>query len=506
MKRVRAHALAMVNWKGVFYERYLLDPNVTALEGANGSGKTTVLIAAYMVLLPDLSKLRFTNLGESAATGGDRGIYGRLGEPGRPTYAVLDIRLPRGERLLAGVHLERRSEPNVELTPFLVSGLAADVMLQDILLDRGEMDEVPELPRLRQLAAFSSGRLETFDTLKDYFAALFDRGVTPMRLAADDERVKFNDMLRTSMVGGISKALSDGLRGFLLKEETGLADTLKRMRGNLDACRRTRHQVEEANSLEREIHGVYEAGQTMFAAALHATRERERESREKRDLARAAWQETQRELDEEEARLADVRHHQEAAQAVLVEASQALEEARQDLERTRRAHEIQERILGLGGEHEGLLPRHASLEQAVVHARERQARALEELDAARDRHETAARGIAEWRTGLETLEQQAFIHEQVVKRPGVRAGCRGRRPLAPPGIPTGCRPASPLRVRRQRAAGGTGLGCPGRGRADGAGPPSAQRMRQGPGPPVPRGGDRGAEAPGVSRRPWRPWR
>jgi chromosome partition protein MukB len=73
MSRARVVALALVNWKGVFYERYLLDRHVTALEGANGAGKTTVMIAAYVVLLPDMSRLRFTNLGESGATGGDRG-------------------------------------------------------------------------------------------------------------------------------------------------------------------------------------------------------------------------------------------------------------------------------------------------------------------------------------------------------------------------------------------------------------------------------------------------
>jgi chromosome condensin MukBEF ATPase and DNA-binding subunit MukB len=40
--RTRANALVLVNWKGVFYERYLLERYVTALEGANGAGKTTV--------------------------------------------------------------------------------------------------------------------------------------------------------------------------------------------------------------------------------------------------------------------------------------------------------------------------------------------------------------------------------------------------------------------------------------------------------------------------------
>src|ERR1700712_425503 len=120
MSRTRVAALALVNWKGVFFERYLLDRHVTALEGANGAGKTTVMIAAYVVLLPDMSRLRFTNLGETAATGGDRGIWGRLGEPGRPAYAVLELDLA-GERLLLGVRLTRGAEPTVEATAFLIS-------------------------------------------------------------------------------------------------------------------------------------------------------------------------------------------------------------------------------------------------------------------------------------------------------------------------------------------------------------------------------------------------
>ena len=120
MSRAHALALSLVNWKGVFFERYLLDRHVTALEGANGAGKTTVMIAAYVVLLPDLQRLKFTNLGETGATGGDRGIWGRLGEAG-PSYAALEIELGAGERVLCGVYLERKASPSLSLTPFLIS-------------------------------------------------------------------------------------------------------------------------------------------------------------------------------------------------------------------------------------------------------------------------------------------------------------------------------------------------------------------------------------------------
>ncbi|MET0791162.1 MAG: ATP-binding protein, partial [Polyangiaceae bacterium] len=153
MTRARATALALVNWKGVFYERYLLDPNVTALEGANGAGKTTVMIAAYVVLMPDMSRLRFTNLGETGATGGDKGIWGRLGEPGASSYAAIEVELHGGVRVIAGVELTRKTEPSVELTPFLISGLNPEYRMQDLLLKRGAgADEVPTRAELGENA------------------------------------------------------------------------------------------------------------------------------------------------------------------------------------------------------------------------------------------------------------------------------------------------------------------------------------------------------------------
>ena len=94
--------------------------------------------------------------------------------------------------------------------------------------------------------------------------------MTPLRLSTDEDRNKLNEMLRTSMSGGISRALTSELRSFLLRQQPGLADTLQRMRSNLDACRRTRTEVQDAQRLHREINNVFEAGQQMFAAAVLA--------------------------------------------------------------------------------------------------------------------------------------------------------------------------------------------------------------------------------------------
>ncbi len=417
MSRTRARALALVNWRGVFYERYLIDRHVTALEGANGAGKTTVMIAAYVVLLPDMSRLRFTNLGETGATGGDKGIWGRLGEPGRPAYAAIDFALASGQRLVAGVHLERKSEPSVEPTPFIVSGLDAGARLQDLLLlTQGEHEVVPELNELRESAARLGGRMQAFTTARDYFAALFDSGVTPLRLGTDEERNKLNEMLRTSMTGGISRALTSELRSFLLKEETGLADTLQRMKANLDACRRTRIEVHESQRLEREIGGVFEAGQSMFAAAFLATRERAEELRRRLADAEEAQREARQRLAEIEDRLAEV-HDELGSKGARQEA--LAEEVTAAVERLRRLEQALVAVREVARRREELSSveeearRAAQAREAHLAAR---MRCRETLRRCQEDHKRAAAGVADLQRGLDELHRRAGLYRQAVRR------------------------------------------------------------------------------------------
>jgi chromosome partition protein MukB len=442
MTRTTADALALVNWKGVFYARYGLDRHVTALEGANGAGKTTVMIGAYVVLLPDMSRLRFTNLGETGATGGDKGIWGRLGEPGRPSYAAIDFRLPGQRRLIAGVHLERKGEPSVEPTPFIVSGLAADVRLQHLLLVRlGESEMVPELQELRENAARLGGRLQSFTSARDYFAALFDQGVTPLRLGTDEERNKLNEMLRTSMTGGISRTLTSELRSFLLKEEGGLADTLQRMRANLEACRRTRTEVQESRRLEREIGGVFEAGQTMFVAAILATRERAAEftrrvveAEKARDVAAALHGSATEELDRTLGALTVLERRRG-------EITQALDSARAWHGRVRDALAAATRLASCV---ERLTKAQALAEEATLRrdtADAERSRAREGLRRAQEGYKRAAAGLADLQRGIEELHRRAGSYQQATRRLREAEECFGGAPI----------PVSTLGERSRRA-------------------------------------------------------
>ena len=80
--RAKIESLVLINWNGFFFQRFELDGGVTALEGENGAGKTTVMIGAFVALLPDQRLLQFRNVSDAGGMEGDRGIFGRLGREG----------------------------------------------------------------------------------------------------------------------------------------------------------------------------------------------------------------------------------------------------------------------------------------------------------------------------------------------------------------------------------------------------------------------------------------
>ena len=431
MRRIRAQALALVNWRGVFFERYLIDRHVTALEGDNGAGKTTVMIAAYVVLLPDMSRLRFMNIGESGATGGDRGIWGRLGEPGRPSYSAIEFRLANGDRLLAGIHLLKRGEPSVVPTPFLITGLARDIPLHEVLvLTEDETESVPELNELRENATRLGGHFKSYATAREYFSDLFDCGVAPLRLASDRERSKLNALLKTSMTGGISHALTSELRSFLLRAEPGLASTLQRMKANLSACRRTRTEVRESQVLRREIRDVFDTGAAMFRASLRAAAAQVRHARDAlaaaesdRDKARSVHDARERGLKALEGELNSLRTRDQRLAAQLEEArdlSTRLREAlaaAKDRSRHRKTYDEARRRCKEAANEEARLKRLLGDRQA-------------QLAKAKERYDRASEGVSRIQEGLKELHFRAALHKHVVKRNQEAGRLLGRQILS----------------------------------------------------------------------------
>jgi chromosome partition protein MukB len=409
--------LTMVNWKGVFYRTLELHPQVTALEGPNGAGKTTMMIAAYVVLLPEEKRLTFTPLGETDRAG-EKGIWGRLGDG--PCYAALDARYGRGERLLAVVHLERGSSSSqkVDLTTVLVRDLPLESDLQALFLKRedyaeGPRDTVRTLPELKEQTRVLGGAATTCETLKQYYQALFDAGLHSLDLESEEARTKLNELLKTSMVGGLSRHLDRGLRDFLLRPDPRLGSTVRTMRGALDDCRATRREVRDALELQQELQDVLEAGQRFFTASVGAIRQRAVERGQLADDKRAAWKvaETSRMESEEKRRQAQSRHaelHQAYERRNL-----ELDAAKTDLDRLREAHRLAQKLEGALATLESRQEAHASKEEELHDAQESHQRARELADQLLEAHSQAVQGLGEAQAGLDTLQRQAARHKWV---------------------------------------------------------------------------------------------
>jgi chromosome partition protein MukB len=186
------------------------------------------------------------------------------------------------------------------------------------------------------------------------------------------------------------------------------------MRGNLDACRRTRTEVQEAQQLEREIGGVYEAGQQMFAAAIHATRERAAE------LKRGADEARKNAADAEDVCADAERVHETSAEQLdtvgreLKVAQTSEQEARALLDLEKKALAVKERL----DAHR--LERNASAtvlkEREVGCAKAEAGRDTAQATVGRGRsaQQSAALGLANAQTGLEQAQRRAHAHRAAV--------------------------------------------------------------------------------------------
>lgn len=400
--RASIRRLVLMNWQGVFYQPFELAEGLTGLEGPNGAGKTTAMVALFVALLPDLRLLHFRGPGE---TGGevDRGIYGRLGLPG-PAYSLIQYISPQGETVWAGVLLIRHGEPRLEVTPFLIQGLRPDTALEAVFLRLHQEEEwIPTLAELKEQVALHGGLLKVQESLTNYLGALYECGVLPLPLATHEERERFHRVLYTSMVGGLSSFIQKGLRDYLLPEDTQLRNHVGRMRENLEACRITRRQIDDAKKRYDIIRHVYEAGWGMLTAAFHGTRLRARQQRDAYDSAAGELRERRK------LRLAAERQHQEASarhqalQAELTDRANRLEAAKAHRDLARTAHRLAGEITTLEREEQENRAQRTKDEARRREAQQRRDVSYQAHEEAQRRRNELARALASAQQAYEQL-------------------------------------------------------------------------------------------------------
>jgi chromosome partition protein MukB len=348
----RIQRAVLVNWKGMFFQSFEIDPGMTVLEGANGTGKTTIMIAIYTCLMPDLNFLNFQNVTAAGTRRNeDKGLYGRIGQDEKnrnePIFSLLDILSPSGARHFIGVQLIKKTYPQIALKHFAISNLPPDIHPESLLLDTNSANNeqaLLELDGIASRAKEAGGELVLFRHAKDYFRFLFDNEISPLRLIENEERKKYNQLLHTSLYGGLSRSLQSGLREYLLPENDKLVQGIHEMEQNLKSCRRTRSAIQRYHSVREVINDLYDKGLEMYSAAFYATRLEAQIKLKKLLKLRSERKSVKNQLNhlkEEQTQLVDKLAGDEGK---LNKSAEEWDLAKQRLERCRSASQITEEI------------------------------------------------------------------------------------------------------------------------------------------------------------------
>jgi chromosome partition protein MukB len=275
MMRTRniVHSLTVANWNGIDYVKTLnYHAIITHLIGHTGAGKTTLMIAHLTAMMPDKRLLHFKNTTETGHNylyKADKGLYGRIGANGA-CYSVIDYRGLKEERILVGVQLRRKTEPDIELIPFHILGIPLDVEVKDLLLVKGLNKSIffAEKDDIRSNAAIYGGTLGWYSNLSDYMNFLFEKRIIPKRMTRYEDRKQYYRLLETSQYGGISSEIQQKLRDYLLAYDSSVQTSVSSMQNALKESQRTRIKIETTQQHRDFISNTYKNALKMGAATL----------------------------------------------------------------------------------------------------------------------------------------------------------------------------------------------------------------------------------------------
>jgi chromosome partition protein MukB len=277
MKTERAHIknLVLLNWRGIPFQVIEMDRRLTALEGENGAGKTTCMTAAYILLMPDINKMRVINVGaDEEESRKNTSLHGKLGSSGA-CYSVFEIINPRGERCLVGAMMVPKAAQQVEVKHlFIVEKLPENVPLEDVLLVRnGQKDSIPtDASIIKEQAIISGGEARLFATIHEYGKALFESGILPMNLGNPKKLKQFNKILQTGLLGNFSTALQRRIKDYLLPDSTDIGSHLNQLQEHMRLCRSSHIAVERLEAKIDTVHDLHQKARTLIESAVATVR------------------------------------------------------------------------------------------------------------------------------------------------------------------------------------------------------------------------------------------
>ncbi len=261
-------AYTLVNWLSASFLEIEADKLLTILEGPNGVGKSSIMMAVYILLMPDQSTFRFRD--QQGSQTGISEIVGRINKHG-PVYCAMTLVSSTNERTIIGLHLAPRGEAKIDISPFVINKVPAAVTAGGLFITHGkEGGIVRELSEVAAAAEMAGAEFKKHK-VGDYLKELCALGVHAIDMASDKDRKNYGEAALSCMYGGMSKDFQSRLRDFLLPEKPTVAQQLAGITESLRACRRGRIQTRELQESSANVQSIVEKSREMLRFGVAGT-------------------------------------------------------------------------------------------------------------------------------------------------------------------------------------------------------------------------------------------
>lgn len=413
-------SLTLINWNGFFARTFDLDNLVTTLSGGNGAGKSTTMAAFITALIPDLTLLHFRNTTEAGTTLGsrDKGLYGKL-RPGN-CYAVVEVINAQQQRLLFGVRLQQISgrEGKIDLKPFLLQDWSENILA----LFTEKLPEKAEV-RIRPLSAIKSWLaaqkstvyFKVFNSITDYHAVLFDRGVIPKRLVAAADRQKFYRLIEASLYGGISSAITRSLRDYLLPDNGGVRKAFQDMEAALRENRLTLAAIRHTQA-DRDLFKQLMLHVTHYVAADYMRQRNQRREQVQQQLTdRHALQGFQQQCEQQQQQISQWQRQLLDQQKQKSEWQQQYQQAQQAYQQAQWAALQQVKIARCQEEELALQEKLTAQQQQLIEADQQLAQADQQVERCNEQLDSLRNQLADQQQALDQQQVRAVRYRQAMQ-------------------------------------------------------------------------------------------
>lgn len=247
--RNKVVSIYLVGWAGRDFLHLDFDQAVTSIEGANGVGKTSKMYASIICRIPFKEYLDFSNVGAEKSNNKKTGLYGRLG-PGPVAYTLLEClvhepRSRKAKKVWVGVKIEKRTFPDYELYPFILTGEWDAGRLYNLFFQKNEHRTVmlgstiggshAELSR----AVMKAGGSFSSYSKTEYARKLYEYQINPLKLSNSKEKNLFSSLINLSLRGGLSSTVLSQLKLYILSSDDSSKLWVKRAQEKTKTSRST---------------------------------------------------------------------------------------------------------------------------------------------------------------------------------------------------------------------------------------------------------------------------